>query len=92
MSLMEVLLLRRLSCVAAYATPKLETALVREAADGLSSTAFMPYPCCKAGVAVKDAMLMAVAQKGRNAAKSMSLVGLSPRMIRELHYSAKRPV
>jgi hypothetical protein len=39
---MEALLLRRLSCKLAYAVPKLETVLIREAADGLSSTAFMP--------------------------------------------------
>jgi hypothetical protein len=39
---MEVLLLRRLSCVVVYAVLKLETVLVREVADALSSTAFMP--------------------------------------------------
>ncbi len=42
MALMEVLLLHRLYCVAAIAAPKLESALVREVADGLSFMAFMP--------------------------------------------------
>ncbi len=41
-ALMEVLLLRRLSCMAAYAVQKLDTVSVREAADVLSSMAFMP--------------------------------------------------
>jgi hypothetical protein len=40
-ALMEALLLRRLSCVVAYVTPKLKTASVKEAAV-LSSLAFMP--------------------------------------------------
>ncbi len=35
---------------------------------------------------------MVVSQKERNAAKSMSLVGLSPRVIQALYSSAKRPV
>ncbi len=41
-ALIKALLLCRLSCVVAYAMPKLDIASVREAADGLSSTAFMP--------------------------------------------------
>ncbi len=61
--------------------PKLEKASVREAADASSSTAFMPQPCCTAGVAVKDAMLMAVSQNELNATKSMTLVGLLARVI-----------
>ncbi len=32
----------RLSCVAVYATPKLEITLVKNAADALSSAVFMP--------------------------------------------------
>ncbi len=43
-------------------------------------------------MAMKDAMLTAVSQKERNAAKSMSLVGLLPCMIQALYSSAKRPV
>jgi hypothetical protein len=63
--------------VAAYATPKLETSLVREAADALSSAAFMPQLYCKTRMAVNDAMLTAVSQKVLNAAKSIGLVGVS---------------
>ncbi len=41
MALMEALLLCRLSSMVAYAAPKLETVLVREAADGSSLMAFI---------------------------------------------------
>jgi hypothetical protein len=41
LKLIEALLLRRISCMAAYAAQKMETALVREAADELSSAVFM---------------------------------------------------
>ncbi len=41
-ALIEVLVLSGLSCVVACAVPKLETALVREAADGSFSKMFMP--------------------------------------------------
>ena len=55
MALMIALLFRRLSCVAVYAAPKLETALVSDVVDASSSAAFMPYPCWEAGVAVNAA-------------------------------------
>ncbi len=42
MALMEALLFRRLSYMAAYAELKLETASVRLLADGSSSAEFMP--------------------------------------------------
>ncbi len=72
--------------------PNLETALVRQAVDASSSMAFMPQPCCKARMAVKDIMLAVVSQKVQNAAKSIVFVGLLPCIIQALYSSAKRPM
>ncbi len=57
-----------------------------------SGMRLMDHLCCKARVAVKDAMLTEVSQKERNEAKSMSLDGLSPHVIQALYSSTKRPV
>ncbi len=67
-------------------------ALGSEVANASTSTAFMPKPCCEAGMAVKHAMLMAVFQEVQNATKSFVLVELLPHVIQVLYSSAKRPV
>ncbi len=91
-ALMKALLFPMLSCMATYAVPKLETASVRDAVDALSSRAFMLQPFCKAGVAVKDAMLTAVSQEAWNVAKSIVLVGLLLHIVQALYSSTKRPM
>ena len=79
------------SWVAAYAVPKLETASVRDAVSSSFANP-MPYPCVLAGTAVNAAIWTAFSQKLLNAAKSIALLGSSPRRIHALYSLPNSPV